>query len=568
MLEDLGNLLKNDSSGKMSKESYVKYHYPDHYLAILNFCKENGLNDLPFKEKVYLSYHGITTQPKCKREDCKNFTKYKNSTLGYISYCSTKCISSDPNIKDKKINRSIEKWGTKTPSESQVIRNKIIQTNQTKWGGNSPMSSDVVKNKSKETLIKNWGVDNPSKNRDILDKRVESFKENIQIWKESYKKTSIERWGTEHPWSNPEVHKKTITEFYKNYRDRIEEKINPSDYTFLGFDKDTDTTSLHFGCNKCSKNFNILTYQFYTRIKNSTPICTICHPIGETSSLKQEELLKIFQENFDSEVLMNDKSVIYPKELDFYLPDLKIAFEFNGVFWHSSRFKAKDYHLEKMKVCEELGIKLYTIWEDDYLTKQDIVKSFILNKLKRPTTRIWARKCQIKEVPYLESKKFLEDNHLQGDCKSSVRLGLYYEGELISLMCFSKIRLPISRKGGEGIWELTRFCNKNYVSCPGGASKLLKHFKNNYSWIQIQTYSDNMISQGELYETLGFDYSGQSQPGYWYVVNGIRKHRFNYRKHLLVKKGADPSKTEEQITQELGYSRVWNCGNRKWILNK
>lgn len=77
-----------------------------------------------------------------------------------------------------------------------------------------------------------------------------------------------------------------------------------------------------------------------------------------------------------------------------------------------------------------------------------------------------------------------------------------------------------------------------------------------------------MISQGDLYETLGFDYSGTSRPGYWYAVNGIRKHRFNYRKHLLVKKGADPNKTEDQITQELGYTRVWNCGNKKWVLNK
>ena len=347
MLGDFDKLLKDDVSGKMSKESYVRYHYPEHYLDILNFCKENELDGLPFKEKVYLSYHRISIRPKCKRDGCQNHTKYKNSTLGYISYCSTKCISSDPDIKDLKKTKSLEKWGTKTPSESTTIRNKIIQTNQNKWGGNSPMSNDIIKNKSKETLIKNWNVDNPSKNKDILERRAKSFRENIDVWKESFKKSSLQRWGTEHPWSNPEVHRKTITEFYKNYKDRIEEKINPSDYTFLGFDKDTDTTNLNFQCNKCSNNFNILTYQFYTRIKNSTPLCTICHPIGETSSLKQEELLKIFQENFDGEVLMNDKSVIYPKELDFYLPDLKIAFEFNGVFWHSSRFKAKDYHLEK-----------------------------------------------------------------------------------------------------------------------------------------------------------------------------------------------------------------------------
>ena len=52
MLKDFDKLLKYDVSGKMSKESYVRYHYPEHYLDILNFCKENELDDLPFKEKI------------------------------------------------------------------------------------------------------------------------------------------------------------------------------------------------------------------------------------------------------------------------------------------------------------------------------------------------------------------------------------------------------------------------------------------------------------------------------------------------------------------------------------
>jgi hypothetical protein len=76
-----------------------------------------------------------------------------------------------------------------------------------------------------------------------------------------------------------------------------------------------------------------------------------------------------------------------------------------------------------------------------------------------------------------------------------------------------------------------------------------------------------MISDGGLYEKLGFKYSHTSKPGYWYSINGIRYHRFNFRKDKLVSKGADPNKFEHEIMEEMGYLRVWSCGNKKWIWN-
>lgn len=115
------------------------------------------------------------------------------------------------------------------------------------------------------------------------------------------------------------------------------------------------------------------------------------------------------------------------------------------------------------------------------------------------------------------------------------------------------------------MYELTRFCNKINHNVTGGASKLLNYFINKYNPIEIQTYSDNLISEGDLYRNLGFNYIHESEPGYWYVVNGIREHRFNWRKQKLVEMGYNKEKTENEIMLELGFWRIYNAGNKKWI---
>jgi hypothetical protein len=554
-----------DKSGKMSKVSFVSKNFPDEYKEIKVFCEQNGLNDLPFKEKVYLFLNKKDSTPFCKNKLCSNEVKFINSTLGYREYCSTKCTSSDPNIKNKKKQKSLEKFGTETPSQSSVIKEKIIKTNQEKWGSNSPMSSEKVKEKSKQTLLKNFGVDNPSKSVIILKTRVESFKKNIDSYKNNYKQTSLKKYGVDHPWKNPEIHKKTISVFYENYKKRILEKIKDSDFEFIDFEKNISTT-LIFKCKECEKDFSILTSQFYHRINSKISICTNCHPISENSSISQIELVKYIQKNYKETIIENSRNVIYPLELDIYLPDIGLAFEYNVVWWHSEKFKDKNYHKTKFDLCKEKNIKLITIWEDDWLTKREICESFISNKLKL-SNKIFARKCTLKEIDYRTSRDFLQENHFQGDCKSSVRIGLYNNEELVSLMTFSKLRMPLGGKNREGFWELTRFCNRNFISTTGGASKLLKYFIEKYKPIEIQTYSDNLISNGDMYQSLGFTHQHTSQPGYWYVIDGIREHRFNWRKDRLKKFGADLTKTESQIMEEWGYYKIWNGGNKKWILN-
>lgn len=563
---DLKIFNSTDSSGRMSKESFISKNHKEEYDYIINYCDDLSLQDITFKEKVYLSINILSEVPICKNLNCINRVKFKNSTIGYLEYCSRKCVSSDPDIIKSKEMKSLEKFGTKSPSQSKIVKEKSNKTNLERYGYKSAMCLLETQKKSKDTLLRNHGVNNPSQSIDILQKRINSFKQSN--YKETYKKTSLVKYGVEHPWMNKDIHKKTIDFFYTSYRNRINNRINLNKFNFIDFQKGI-TTNLLFKCNDCGNNFDILPYQFYYRTNNGVSICTNCFPISENASISQIELYNFIIENYNGEVILDCKSIIAPYEVDIYLPELKLGFEFNGVWWHSEKFKGENYHLKKYNLSISNEFNLVTIWEDDWVVKRDICESFILNKIGKTKNKIWARKCIIKEIPYNESKDFLEKNHLQGDCKSSIRIGLYYNDELVTLMTFSKLRLPLQRKEvnrrKEKNYELTRFCNVINTNVVGGASKLIKYFVNKYTPIQIETYSDNLISNGNLYKTLGFEYSHTSKPGYWYVVDGIREHRFNWRKQRLIKMGYDINKTEEEIMSEMGYYRIYNAGNKKWL---
>ncbi len=279
---------------------------------------------------------------------------------------------------------------------------------------------------------------------------------------------------------------------------------------------------------------------------------------------KSENELKAFIGELGVDFIENTKKVITPLELDIYIPSHNLAIEFNGLYWHSELYKDNNYHLNKTELCENLGIKLIHIFEDEWLCKKSIVKSRIKNLLGLNDIKIFARKCVIKEVNYNECNIFLNENHIQGSCVSSKKIGLYYNGELVSLMTFGKGRIVLGIKNDE--YELIRFCNKLNHTIIGGASKLLKYFIENNKPINLISYADRRWSQGDLYEKLGFEFIHNTKPNYYYIINKERKHRFNFRKTILIKEGFDSSKTEKDIMFERGLYRIYDCGNKKFQL--
>ena len=104
---DLKIFNSTDSSGRMSKESFISKNHKEEYDYIINYCDDLSLQDITFKEKVYLSINILSEVPICKNLNCINRVKFKNSTIGYLEYCSRKCVSSDPDIIKSKEMKSL-----------------------------------------------------------------------------------------------------------------------------------------------------------------------------------------------------------------------------------------------------------------------------------------------------------------------------------------------------------------------------------------------------------------------------------------------------------------------------
>jgi hypothetical protein len=173
--------------------------------------------------------------------------------------------------------------------------------------------------------------------------------------------------------------------------------------------------------------------------------------------------------------------------------------------------------------------------------------------------RIFARKCTIKEVSAKEAKIFLTDNHLQGYTVSKISLGLYHNNELVMLQTFGKSRFKKDYN------ELIRMCSKLNTVVIGGASRLFKHFVENYNESNyVQTFADLEYSNGEAYSKLGFQLSHITTPNYHYYAGGVYFNRMGFQK----KKFNIPINiTEKQYFIDLGYRIYWDAGQKVFTFN-
>jgi hypothetical protein len=271
------------------------------------------------------------------------------------------------------------------------------------------------------------------------------------------------------------------------------------------------------------------------------------------------EILDYIKSLTTTKILTNTRNTI-SNELDIYLPEYNLAIEYNGLYWHTEKYKDKNLHVSKTNQCQDTGIFLYHIWEDDWKNKNSIVKSMIKNKLGLTTDKIFARKCKIGLVSIEDAKIFLDTNHIQGTCKASLHVGLYYLDKLVALMTFNKPRF--NKKCD---WELVRYTTLLDHNVVGGFSKILNYFRK-YNSGTIVSYADRCYSDGNVYKKNGFSLVSINKPSYWYLVDhGKRKvSRTEFTKSKL--KDFDQSMSEKDIVGLLGINRIWNCGTLTFIL--
>jgi hypothetical protein len=293
--------------------------------------------------------------------------------------------------------------------------------------------------------------------------------------------------------------------------------------------------------------------------------CGLCNPHYS----KMEKEVFSFVKDTGIDVLENSRSIISPKELDIYIPSKKVAIEFCGLYWHSeiSGGKENSYHYDKMVECAKKGIRLLTIFEDEWINRGDVVRSRILNALGLSSRRIFARKCVVREISFLAAKDFLDRYHLQGGGNSSKRWGLFLNDELLQVITVGSLSRAHTGRDGKYI-ELKRFASLPGISVVGGASKLFsaaKKYAISNGYTHFKSYCDMRYANYSkpVYEELGFELITFTKYTPHYIKGSVRFRNQGLRK---TPEERLTGKTEWELRREQGYDRIWDCGHRTYVM--
>ena len=573
------------------QEKTIKIHYPDFY----NYINITYPADLPFIEKLYWYINNINDYPKCVV--CGKKVTFKDSKHGYHRVCSLKCRNADPKTIEKKRLTLINNYGSVEASYQDRIEKakqtlidrygsveasyqdrmeKTKQTNLERYGVEYNMSTNEFKEKAKQTNLERYGVENVACSKVIQNRikqtlidRYGSVEASYQDRMEKTKQTNLERYGVEYAQQNKKIlnkSKKTIqTRIINKYDHILDIKIIDDEFFYV-------IKCPHNNCTKCKeKSFLISSNLYWTRYNKPTEICTILAPYKKihNSGTNLELVIRSILDKYNIEYITNDRNIISPQELDIYIPSKHIAIECNGIRWHSTNSgKSYKYHQDKYFKCLENGVQLLTFWEDQIIYKYDIVESIICSKLGIINNSIYARNCTVKEIDKKLCKSFLNENHIQGEDKSKIKLGLFYNNELVAVMTFNKGNKCSGTKSKDiNEWDLNRFCTKLNYRIVGGCSKLLSYFIKKENPHTIVSYACLDISNGNLYKQLGFSEKNTSL-GYWYFNSKDYKryHRSSFTKSKLIKDGYDPNMTEDEIMRMRNFYKIYDCGRKKYVL--
>ena len=503
-----------------------------------------------------------------------------------------------------------EKTGLRSSMQREDVKEKVAKKNKERWKNNK----EEILSKMKSTMVERYGVENPTQSEDLRNKAIQTKVEkygngnNDQKIKqtklerygdagylnhEKMKQTNFERYGYETPFGNEGVKEKskhTIKERYgvdnvfqldmfqmKAKSSRIESLSVPyfgerhithfenynKEFVVQNFVKDNyflfDDALDYFNVNQSSLD------AFKRRNE-------IVYPNKHSKHQMQNEVYDFIKTIYSSDVVCDTRKVIAPLELDIYVPEKNIAVEFDGLKYHSASCKEEDdkefkfYHLKKTLMCREKGLKLFHVFENEWLDslKKDIWKSVISNSLGVYDKVLYARDCDLIEVSDRDKKKFLEENHLQGNCASFVNLGLTFNGELVSLMTFGKPRF-----NNKFDYELLRFCSKKGHQVRFAASRLLHHFTKRHKGT-IVSYANQRWSDGGLYKSLGFDLVNENvEPSYYYFTlkDKFLYSRSSFQKHMLKEKlnVFDETLTESENMFNNGFYKIYDCGSLTFV---
>lgn len=528
--------------------------------------------DAPQSLRIWCVKNGILSEdklPKCPV--CGKLPAF--STGKFLTYCSKRCSQLD---KEK----FLKKYGAEHHLKSREVRQKIHRSVLEKYGVDN--IGKATREKAKQTMLQRYGVDNytktmeykvravqtsvakfgtthPMLNQEIKSKVISKLKNKYSSISEKAKQTLIERYGIDHPMKIPQIKEKVLERYKETVWKRLTKKlqhygIQPV-FDYQRFKEISIKTRerLEFRCITCGT-------LFLDHLDNGNiPVCPVCY--GNFS--KPEYYVLEFLKNTGLAFETNNREVISPFELDFYIPAKKLAIEVNGVYFHTfehlikfrglSEKQAKFYHRDKWKLASQKDIKLLQFWDSEVLRKKDIILSIISSNLGLNSV-VYARECKFCKVDDETAFDFFLKNHIDGPPSGGESFGLTFKDEVVACITIGKARF-----GLDG-YEIYRFATKNFVTVVGGISKLVKNVLEIKGINRMFSYANLRLFDGKSLEKAGFRPVKTTQPDYFYTkdfVNLIPRERF-----MRSKTGID----ENQFVKENGYSKIFGVGHKLYVI--
>lgn len=431
---------------------------------------------------------------------CKNCGKLFHPKRKESIFCCRECASEYNKV-----------HGVFKKSDEQKAKLSAAHKGKTPWNKGIPISEEQ-KAKFRETIKKVW----TSEKREAQKQKQKEIWSNPELLKR-HSKQAKERMN-----NNPEI-KEKIAESVHEYNSRLTQENWTDRY---------------------NKSYN-------TKL--------------EKGSLYSSNAEKEIREYVESLGFSTNKYAIGKGsnrfEIDIYIEEKKLGIEYNGIYFHAANGRNRRpnlYHFNKTQQAKKLGIDLIQIWEDQWKYKSDIIKDILRVRLGIPAeNKVYARLCEIHDIDTSTYRKFCEDNHIQGYTRASIKLGLYYNNELVQIASFNKPRNYGNNNTNIYEWEWIRGAIKKGISVIGGTSKLFNYFIRMYNPKSILCYCDYNLFTGISYERCGFELIAYTGPDLFFITNTSALLRINRNPYA--------NSEHKKMVAEGKLFECHGCGSKKYV---
>lgn len=465
-----------------------------------------------------------------------------------------------PNCRNKKREEScIKKYGCKIASQSSSVKKRTSLTK----GGMGKNVADYKKDILEMYNIPYFSVNEMSKkigvsrsvlisymrelgldtNRHKEEKRLTTIKNKYgkhflqtEMGQNILKKRLKDKYGSENPYDNKEYKQNWLNKTTNTCLDKYGTKCilqEGSRQEEFAIKRANTIKQKNNGIliTDVSKKLDIACSTLYERIRKWGFNLAIIKD-------KNKSVLEVLVANWLDSINIEYKEQV---KIDNYIADFvinNIIIECDGLYWHSESKKDKYYHINKRKTYINNGYIPLFFRENEIRDMFPIVQSIILNKLNM-TNKYYARKLKITEINKTSGDLFFQENHLMR--KGRGRIFALVDDDILCAIRICKKQ--------EGIYEVSRFCNRLNSSVIGGFSRLIKHVENILQPEEIITFIDQRYGQGNYLEKLGFG-KIREQISFSWTDYTDTFHRMRYPGNIGLLKGLD---------------RIWDCGQAKFV---